>query len=594
MQQSSLLGRVSAWVRRGSVMVVALVALSLSASSARAEKTYERQRTERLLEASGLSEALLPEGKRIAWVRIVRDDVFVKEEVWPLFLNWFHMTSRDEVVRRELLFAPGESYQNARVEESMRNLRGMGTFALVRIVPVATDDPRAVGVVVHTRDLWSLRLESSFNLTSQADQFSLNLSERNLLGRNKTLTATFDLEPMRYSLGALYFSRRVLGSSLRLEESAGIIFNSERNKPEGSIWSLDFGHPFYNLRQRWAWTLSFDYANQVIRRLVKGHHSTFPTYDPTNPEGPYANRVWRQKVLSTALSGYLRVGERYKQTWAVSFDVRNLATQVLDETELPPELADRFRREAMPRERREIGPAFSYEIVTPTFKTFENLSTYGQSENVRVGPYASLSMRAPLTAFGSNRTSFVFTSGAGFVLAPRGFLLEARVSGRTRHENKTLVDERMEGLIRGATPVLFRAFRFVARAAIEARKNDSANTFVTLGANNGLRGYPSQRLNGTGASRMLANFEIRTLPLEWQAVHIGAVVFYDVGSVYTKLSTLTPHHAIGIGLRVLFPQFNRRPFSFDGGMSFDPNFRFEPTIASEQVVPLTASEDPDA
>ena len=45
---------------------------------------------------------------------------------------------------------------------------------------------------------------------------------------------------------------------------------------------------------------------------------------------------------------------------------------------------------------------------------------------------------------------------------------------------------------------------------------------------------------------------------------------------------------------MLFPQFNRRPFSFDGGMSFDPEFRFVPTIASEQVVPLIAADDPDA
>jgi hypothetical protein len=80
-QSSSWVGRLSAWVRLGSVMVVALVALSLCASRARAEKTYERQRTERLLEASGLTEAALPAEKRIAWVRIVRDDVFVREDL---------------------------------------------------------------------------------------------------------------------------------------------------------------------------------------------------------------------------------------------------------------------------------------------------------------------------------------------------------------------------------------------------------------------------------------------------------------------------------------------------------------------------------
>jgi hypothetical protein len=383
----------------------------------------------------------------------------------------------------------------------------------------------------------------------------------------------------------------VWGSSLRLEESAGIIFNRERNKPEGSIWSLEFGKPFYNLKQKLAWTLTFDYTNYVARRVVSGELAVFRRRED-GPDGPYALRAWRQQTLLGALAGYLRVGERYKQTWAVSLDVRNLSNHPVGESQLPDVLRESFER-SLPRERREIGPAMSYEILTPTFRLFENLTTFGQSENIRVGPSATLSMRAPLKAFGSSSTSFIFTSSVGFVLAPGGFLVEGRVSGRTRHENKTRVDERVEALLRGATPVLLKSFRFATRVAIEARANDTANTYVTLGANNGLRGYPSQYFNNYGASRVIANFELRTLPLEWQAVHIGAVLFYDVGSVYTKFSTLTPHHAVGVGLRVLFPQFNRRPFSFDAGSSWENGFRIVPTITSEQVVPLTIAEDPE-
>ena len=92
---------------------------------------------------------------------------------------------------------------------------------------------------------------------------------------------------------------------------------------------------------------------------------------------------------------------------------------------------------------------------------------------------------------------------------------------------------------------------------------------------------------------MLANFEVRSLPfLAWQAVHVGGVMFFDTGTVYNQLSQLQMHYAIGLGLRVLFPQFNRMPFSFDAGAGFDPSFRIVPTIEDLQVVPLTAVEDP--
>ena len=44
------------------------------------------------------------------------------------------------------------------------------------------------------------------------------------------------------------------------------------------------------------------------------------------------------------------------------------------------------------------------------------------------------------------------------------------------------------------------------------------------------------------------------------------------------------------GLAILFPQFSRYPFSVDGGFSNDPDFRFVPSFASSQVVPMTAYE----
>ena len=87
------------------------------------------------------------------------------------------------MIERELLLAEGERYDEARAEESMRNLRALGIFALVRIVAVTTPDPNAVGLLVYTRDLWSLRLETGFAGTGKAFQLTAQVSERNFLGR---------------------------------------------------------------------------------------------------------------------------------------------------------------------------------------------------------------------------------------------------------------------------------------------------------------------------------------------------------------------------------------------------------------------------
>jgi len=78
--------------------------------------SYEQQRTDLMLREQKLAVDPIPEGKRIAFVRVVRDDVFVKEEIWPLWFNWFHGRTRDYVVRRELLFAERSRYDDARIE----------------------------------------------------------------------------------------------------------------------------------------------------------------------------------------------------------------------------------------------------------------------------------------------------------------------------------------------------------------------------------------------------------------------------------------------------------------------------------------------
>jgi hypothetical protein len=547
---------------------------------------YEWQRTERAISKLGLTVAEAPEGKRIAWIRIVVNDVFAADELAPLWLNWFHGTTREFVVRRELLFEQGGRYHEPRIEETMRNLRNMGIFALVRIVPIATSEPDAVGVLVFTRDLWSLRLETAFNISSQINSLGLRLTELNLFGRNKQVSLDYELLPKTYSFFASFYARRVQNSRVTLTTGAGPIFNRARNRVEGSMWELQTGEPFYYLKQRRAYLLSATYTDQVVRRTSNGVTGIYQS----TPGGPAANAVFRQRTPAVNLWGYLRRGTAFKQTFGLGWDYRQTQANPTAETDLPAGLRAAFAQDVMPRQRREIGPAASYQIFMPKFVTFTNLGTFGKSENVQVGPTAAVSVRAPLGAFGSNSDSWVMQGNFGFVLAPGGGLIELSLGGRARYERREIVDQLGTALLRGATPVLGWV-RLVARSTLEVRRRDTARTFVTLGSDSGLRGYRSQAFYGYGCDRWLANFEARTLPLRFHALHVGGVAFFDVGSVFNQFSDMRAYYAMGVGIRFLFAQLSRYPFSLDAGFSGDPDFRFVPSFTSDQVVPLTATED---
>ena len=113
-----------------------------------------------------------------------------------------------------------------------------------------------------------------------------------------------------------------------------------------------------------------------------------------------------------------------------------------------------------------------------------------------------------------------------------------------------------------------------------------------LGGDSGLRGYPTGAFSVVGGNRMRANLEWRTRPLVFESVHLGAVVFYDAGSVYGVLREAVFHHSVGAGLRLLFPQFNHAPFRADFGVPLDAKgFSVIVSYGTQQAVPLTAEDD---
>jgi hypothetical protein len=552
--------------------------------------SYEQQRVNRVLAEQTLDLEPMPQGKRIAFVQIVREDVFVRDEIWPLWPNWFHGRTAEPVVRRELLFAPGSHYDDASIEETMRNLRGMGIFALVRIVAVKARHPDEVGVLVFTRDLWSLRLETDLNATNKLSSFTLRGVERNAFGRDKAVSAEYLLSPKSYQITQGYEARRVLLSSVALSQSAGLVFERDSNQVEGAVGSASLGQPFYSLSQQFSWIAAFARDRRVQRNIRDGDVLFYPAPE-TFPQRAHARQAYFSRVERGYLTGSFRHGTRTKNTFALGWDYRSRVARVIAETELPDWLDGRFQRALFGTLRTDNGPALSYQFFVPRWVTFENLASYGMSENVRVGPRGLISSRVPLEGAGSTATAWVPYSEVGWSLTPHDFLLDLLATGTARLERQRWIDQKVTLMMRGATPVL-GAFRLVMRAYWEIRRRDSQATLVTLGGDNGLRGHVNSQLYGYGADRLLANFELRTLPIAWEAVHVGGVLFYDVGSVFADASELRLHHAAGIGVRLLFPQFNRMPFSFDGGASFDPGFRFVPTINAGQVVPLTAAEDP--
>jgi hypothetical protein len=647
MPASPLLGaRPRLWTLH--LIAAALLALSTAGQANATPSSYENERTQKVMDAEGLVAVDNPEGQRIRKIHIVRHDVFVEDEPWPTFLNVFHALSHEDIIARELLFAVGEPWDQNRIDETTRKLRDQGIFAFVRIVavrpavgapsptPVPTPAPapaptptqapaptptqapeptpaptptdEGVDVLVFTRDLWSLRLESSFSFTGDRfDVLALTLIERNLLGRNVQAALAFELLPKTWSIGGLFIDRRILSSRWQLSSSLDLVFSRDTSELEGTRGGLTFGIPLWDLRERWGFDVSVAW-NETVGRQISG--SDLLTWDdPQTLEAENIPRIWYQDLVSVSASAHRQLvtdDHIHRLSFGYAASIRRYDVHPDTGLNRDSAAADSFRDDVLPPSRDQLYPYMRWQFFTPKWTTFTDLGAYGLSEDVRVGLGFDLTLAAPLEAFGSDVDALTWEAGLSWVATPTFGTDLSNVANVANVANRALIDlyaglyGRLEASevidqiyrvrLRGASP-RFLLGRIAFYADLTSRVADSARTLVALGGDNGLRGFRSQAFYGFGADSLRFNLELRSPPFVIGSVHIGGVVFYDVGGVGKNPTAIDIHQAVGLGVRVLLPQFNRYAFRFDLGFPFGGQTTVLLSFGSSQMLPLTALED---
>ncbi|MFN3200320.1 MAG: BamA/TamA family outer membrane protein [Bradymonadia bacterium] len=558
-------------------------------------ETYQGQRLARALKAEGLAFEANPLGKRVAFVRIARRDVFAEDELWPTFPNALHWLTKPRIIEQELLVSQGQPFKCVRVYESIRNLRSLGIFSLVAIAPVKADSEDEVGILVLTRDLWSLRLEQSYSYTAgQFDQLLLQITERNLFGLNQQGTLRYQMFPDRYSVGEVFVDRRLGGAPLRLAQSADVIFNRDSDEAEGFSTSWLFGHPLYNLQQPWGLVLEVQTDVRVQRQLTGGEVRTYTFQADENSDPVSIPRVWDQRFYIAELTSthQMGVGTGFRHRVGYGVAAVHIDAEANDETgALTDEEQSAFETDVLPQRLTRVAPFVEWSFFQPRFKALANLATFGQSEDIRVGPSIGARLSSPLTALGSDKGSLRGALSAGWVHIAGGGLIEGAVGVEGRYEDEELINRELTVTARGATPQL-GVGRLIARGVWVQRIKDRNNSLVTLGGDNGLRGYPSQAFFGFGENFLRTNVELRTRPWVLASVHLGGVLFWDAGDVYAGGEDFTLRQTVGAGVRVLMPQFNQDPFRLDFGVPVDGSgFMVLLSSGSSQAVPLTRRED---
>jgi hypothetical protein len=564
---------------RLALIAIATTCAVAAAQAARAEPLeslgrLERESVDEALWLLGLTIDPNPQGKVIGHVYVLNQDVFSRRDWYLQLLNHLHRTTRPDILGRELLLAPGQPWDDALVEESVRNLQSQpplffengdvfgapGLSSVVAIVPVASRVPGTVDLLAVTRDLWSLRFNTEFQF--QRDRLTMletSLSENNLFGWRKYLAAGFKLDQGRFGFGPAFFDPNVAGSRLTLLATGIAWYTRETGHYEGNQELFSLRYPLYALANRWGGGLDVGHQDDVIRRFCENQLC------PADVDGTTVPLAYRERTLSVDANAIRSFGRAIIQR--VTAGYRLLRRRALVLPGFPtdpnnPNLAADFLTEWAPLPETRSEPYLRYQLFTPRYGVHRDFDTFDLRENRRLGPLLALEVAAGVPALGADFVAYPIGATAGWATAPGGTafgLAQVQVSARAR--SGTLIDQRLSAVLYVASPTLARAARVVVEATTDAVRADTQRTLFFLGGDTGLRGYEIGEFQGT--VEVAAHAEIRSVPLAVRSQRFGAVLFYDVGHAAASYAALDPHHDVGVGVRWLIPQLNASVLRID-------------------------------
>jgi hypothetical protein len=500
------------------------------------------------------AKALEASGAQIREVILEKRNIFdlsdPAENKWLYrWANRLHILTRDGVIDNQLLFRPGDDFEQRLLEESARILRSNRYIFDAVIEPVKYEDG-VVDVRVTTQDVWSLTPDLSFSRSGGENRTAIGIEETNFFGRGQLLRLKW-IDGVDRTSTQFDFEDRNLGSSW-VSVNLRVADNSD-----GDTKFLSLIRPFHALDSRWTaggWVSTNDRRTALYRL------------------GNEAAEYRHERDFNTAFGGWSRgLQDGWVRRWStgVVYD-DNQFSQALDPT-LPA---------VIPEDRKLVYPFVGLEILEDDFSTSSNTNQIGRTEDFFMGTRFSASLGWADESYGADRDALIAAASAnlGFgSLEKTALLLSLVADGRREGGNTTNAKTRVVARFyhRQSEKRLF----FMTLSGVAGHDLDLDNP-VQLGGKTGLRGYPLRYQ--TGDSKMLFSVEQRYFTdwYPWRLFRVGGAVFFDVGRTWGDNPIGEPNLGwlkdVGFGFRFSPMRFSTNKvahldfaFPLDGDPSID-------------------------
>jgi len=466
-------------------------------------------------------------GEKIGEIRIERVNVFDPtirgEDWWPFRVaNRIHYPTRESVIRRELLFAPGEVWDPLKAIQSERNLRANGSFRRVDIIPVKRADG-LVDAVIQSQDSWTTNPRFAAGTEGGESFFGLGVEEGNILGYGKSVAFDYGRQGNRTSSSLSYGDPRFWGTRFALN-------GSYARGSTGDSGAASLTSPFYSLDSTRASAVSW--------QRTLGEKSIFR-------DGVETSRFQERRLIAEASAGR-------RLEWDRLFVQRVEAGWYADRAQYSP--LPLTEPGSLPEDRNMSGPTVGYTWVQPNYIKETYIDRMERIEDFNLGNELSVRGGWMGAKTGSDRDRAIFdvSNQHGMSLAPGRFAIgRVGLTGRTvgGKWNNSLASADLNFFWKTNQRGDHTLVGHVEGAFGKFLDRDSK---IALGGATGLRGYKNNSF--VGGQAVLVNFEDRFFfPGEYfHLMRLGAALFVDSGIVAQEGANMTLRSIksdIGLGLR---------------------------------------------
>lgn len=468
------------------------------------------------------------EGERIGTIFVRVRDIFDttkpgEDKALYRLANRLHVDTKEDALRAQLLFAEGDPYSQRIVEETERALRRLRYIREPDIRVLGRHDG-VVDLEVTASDVWTLSPGLSYGRKGGANHTSFEFDDFNVFGSGKRLSIGAHSDVDRTSKSFLWADPNVFGTRWTTDARYS-------DNDDGHAAALEVERPFFSFDTRWTAGINLGTDDGVQHRYSLGHRADEFRREARSADLHFGtSRGWDD--------GWVR-----RFTTGLRFDEAKFS----DASGFAPTVA-------LPEDRTFAYPYASLEFIQDDFTTDTNIDQIERTEDFEFGRRFMVELGYADSTFGGDRSAAMLRAGAsrGWRLHPHHSLFfGAGLSGR------------FEG---GAT----RNAIYTAGARYYWRT--SANTLfhaslqgdfghaldldneITLGGDNGLRGYPLRYQSGTSRALLTLEQRFYTDWYPFRLFRVGGAVFADVGRSFGPSVLDTPQlgtlRDVGLGLRI--------------------------------------------